>query len=340
MATPNNDSTGEEEDVGTLIYRESQLRKAEAKAAERVKASTTSTHQRRTSTRKRSHVANQVEQSFPNPKRRGESKRKRESSIAEDSPRKKVAQKQYRKTCSADGCTNHAQRGGVCFRHGAKRKKYRYECSADGCTSNAQKGGVCIRHGAKVKAKKKCSADGCTNVAQKGGVCRKHGAKRKRCSSAGCTNNAQKGGVCKRHGAKVKLCSREGCKNYAQRGGVCIRHRANVKLCSSEGCTNKIYKGGLCVGHGAKLKLGKEEYASGMERSIKDAPVMDVQTKPGVEECAASTGRIAMQSTNLLHLDQNLRRLQKLEPQAIIELPELPPEDRKTVSPWGGDRHL
>jgi hypothetical protein len=107
------------------------------------------------------------------------------------------------------------------------RKKYRYECSAEGCTNHVQKRGVCVRHGAKVK---RCSSEGCTKQAKQGGVCRRHGAKveHKRCSSKGCTNIAQRGGVCKRHGAKVehKRCSTEGCTNQAQKGGVCIRHGA------------------------------------------------------------------------------------------------------------------
>ena len=35
-----------------------------------------------------------------------------------------------------------------------KRYQYRRICSADGCTNHAQSEGVCIRHGAKVKAKR------------------------------------------------------------------------------------------------------------------------------------------------------------------------------------------
>ena len=57
------------------------------------------------------------------------------------------------------------------MKHGAKRKL----CSSDGCTNLAQKGGVCVKHGATL-TKKKCSSSGCTNLAQKGGVCIKHGA--------------------------------------------------------------------------------------------------------------------------------------------------------------------
>ncbi|KAK1744057.1 hypothetical protein QTG54_005654 [Skeletonema marinoi] len=73
-----------------------------------------------------------------------------------------------------------------------KRRLVTYRCSSEGCKNNAVKGGVCWRHGAK---KKLCSSDGCTNHAKKGGVCWRHGAKIKLCSSEGCTNHVQKGGV-------------------------------------------------------------------------------------------------------------------------------------------------
>jgi hypothetical protein len=82
----------------------------------------------------------------------------------------------------------------VCIRHGTKKKKYVKLCSEVGCTNLAQKGGVCMRHGAKVKL---CSNVGCTTPtqAQKGGVCIRHGAKVKLCSKVGCTNGAKKGGI-------------------------------------------------------------------------------------------------------------------------------------------------
>jgi hypothetical protein len=48
------------------------------------------------------------------------------------------------KLCSSEGCTNQAQKGGVCVRHGAKVIR----CSNEGCTNQAKKGGVCMRHGA------------------------------------------------------------------------------------------------------------------------------------------------------------------------------------------------
>jgi sulfur relay (sulfurtransferase) complex TusBCD TusD component (DsrE family) len=79
------------------------------------------------------------------------------------------------------------------MKHGAKT-----ECKHEGCTNHAIKGGVCIRHGAKVK---RCNSAGCTNQAKNRGVCMKHGVKVKLCSTEGCTNQSQKRGVCKRHGA-------------------------------------------------------------------------------------------------------------------------------------------
>ncbi len=190
--------------MGALIYRESQLRKAEA-ATEIKDISSASTH-RRTSMRKRLPI-----NMLPCPQRKNIANRKRDSSLDEDSTRKKVPKKKYRYECSTDGCSNIVVRGGLCTKHGAKRKR----CSSEGCTKYAWTGGVCVRHGAKVKL---CSSEGCTNYAQKGGLCIRHGAKVEvnRCSSAGCINRAYKGGVCITHGAKRKLCSSEGCTNQAK----------------------------------------------------------------------------------------------------------------------------
>ena len=49
-----------------------------------------------------------------------------------------------------------------------KRKE---RCSGEGCTNQALKGGVCWRHGAR---RKLCSTEGYTNIVVKGGVCRRH----------------------------------------------------------------------------------------------------------------------------------------------------------------------
>eukprot|EP00581_Thalassiosira_minuscula_P031065 CAMPEP_0183769730 /NCGR_PEP_ID=MMETSP0739-20130205/22851_1 /TAXON_ID=385413 /ORGANISM="Thalassiosira miniscula, Strain CCMP1093" /LENGTH=220 /DNA_ID=CAMNT_0026009417 /DNA_START=143 /DNA_END=805 /DNA_ORIENTATION=- len=134
-------------------------------------------------------------------------------------------------------------------RQGTERKHKRKQCIREGCTNNAQKGGVCMRHGAK---RKQCSHDGCSSSAQIGGVCARHGGKPKQCSYEGCTNNSRRGGVCARHGAERKQCSHEGCSSTAQIGGVCMRHGAKRKRCSHVGCTNVSLKGGVCRRHGAK----------------------------------------------------------------------------------------
>lgn len=56
--------------------------------------------------------------------RKRSSKRKRDTSREDESHApKKVVKKQYRKICCADGCTNIAQRGGVCTRH-EQRQNY------------------------------------------------------------------------------------------------------------------------------------------------------------------------------------------------------------------------
>jgi hypothetical protein len=124
----------------------------------------------------------------------------------------KETETKNRKRCSHGGCTNFAQKGGVCVIHGAKMR----HCQNEGCTNKAVKGGVCVTHGANVK---RCSFEGCTNKAVKGGVCITHGAKTKRCSFEGCTNKAVKGGVCVTHGANMKQCGPEECKE-AQNIGV------------------------------------------------------------------------------------------------------------------------
>ena len=82
-------------------------------------------------------------------------------------------------TCSNDGCTNQAQKGGVCAAHGKK-----YTCNHEGCTNWAKRGGFCQRHGEKIT----CSAEGCSNVAFNGDVCVRHREKitYARCSHKGC----------------------------------------------------------------------------------------------------------------------------------------------------------
>jgi hypothetical protein len=69
------------------------------------------------------------------------------------------ATKKVRKRCSSEGCTKHAQNGGVCMEHGAKKKL----CNSEGCTKQAQNGGVCMEHGATKKARKLCNSEGRSN---------------------------------------------------------------------------------------------------------------------------------------------------------------------------------
>jgi hypothetical protein len=164
----------EEEDYGALIYRESQLRKAEAAAAAaaavakdvKKKKTSTTTRRRATTTSSRAKSAAVTSKNVVTAaKEKSRSKKKRAlAAVDEELGRKRSQRKRYKYTCSADGCTNHAAKGGVCIKHGAKVKR----CSSEGCTNHAKKGGVCIRHGAKFK---RCSSEGCVNIAKKGGVC-------------------------------------------------------------------------------------------------------------------------------------------------------------------------
>ena len=111
-------NSGEEDDVGALIYREIQLRKAEAAAAAAASKKTSSSASvRRASTpkrsptkRKRSPANNEVENPLPG----GDDLEgiKRESSSEDDRPMKKVARNRIKYECSADGCTNHVAKRG------------------------------------------------------------------------------------------------------------------------------------------------------------------------------------------------------------------------------------
>ncbi len=196
--TVDNSALAEEDDICVLIYRESQLRKAEAAAAAAAaaaaerKTSTVSTHQ------KRPNASIQV--------------------LHQDDDASEVSHKSTKRKMPMPSSNEEADRIRTKIGGGGRRR--RKICSSEGCTNIVVKGGVCIRHGAK---KKLCSYEGCTNQSLR---CLRHGAVRKRCSTEGCTNYAMKGGVCRRHGAKIKLCSKEGCTSQSKIGGVCIKHRA------------------------------------------------------------------------------------------------------------------
>ena len=86
-----NDTEEDANDVGFLIYREVQLRKSEAAAAESKNTSSASIHQRRTSTRKRTPVQSQSRESLPS--HQNSKRNKRESSVEEHRSKKKVGKK-------------------------------------------------------------------------------------------------------------------------------------------------------------------------------------------------------------------------------------------------------
>ena len=164
----------EEEDYGALIYRESQLRKKEAAAAAAAAAKSNKKKKdssaasastgRATTTSTRATSAAVTNKDVNITKGENESDKKRALPIEYQELAQKRAPHPWRryKYCSADGCTNIAQRGGVCIKHGATWTKKR--CSREGCTNFAVKGGVCRRHGPKVKS----------NQSLRGGVCRRH----------------------------------------------------------------------------------------------------------------------------------------------------------------------
>ena len=209
MASHNNDSDDDDEELGAYIYRSSHTAKLfrEKAALEALRSNPTSQQTQRKSPRLLATKSKQQVEIIPttvpetsdtNFAIKQRAKRKRRSSVVKEdssctSVCPKSSRKQYRKVCRFDGCNSLAQKRGACKRHGAKVKR----CKYDGCTNNVVREGVCIRHGAKVK---RCSHEGCTNKVQKGGVCIRHGAKTY-CSHEGCTNQVQKGGVCIRHGA-------------------------------------------------------------------------------------------------------------------------------------------
>ena len=65
------------------------------------------------------------------------------------------------------------------YRRLSAHKLDRPPCSVEGCTNKAQKGGVCTRHGATVRW---CSYEGSPNQVSNSEVYLRHGATLKRCS--------------------------------------------------------------------------------------------------------------------------------------------------------------
>jgi hypothetical protein len=95
--------------------------------------------------------------------------------------------------CQYDRCTHHVNSNGsgrFCFTHGG-----RHLCSHASCSNFAQAGGRCIKHGYK---KPTCSVDGCSNQSVACGLCKRHGAHHS-CNVINCTNHVFSNNMCRFH---------------------------------------------------------------------------------------------------------------------------------------------
>ena len=175
--------------------------------------------------------------------------------------------------CCFEGCDNQIRAGGVCSRHGAKQT--RRTCSMEGCTNHARsKGDLCVTHGAKTK---RCSHEGCTKQVVRGGKCTGHAESAKTfvgsCSIEGCRTSGtmiKAGKVlvcgkypCMSHSGKGVKCKAAGCPKYVRpvpqgetRQIMCVFHRDMIlKRCIYPKCVNDALQGGVCQCHGANAKL-------------------------------------------------------------------------------------
>lgn len=118
--------------------------------------------------------------------------------------------------------------GSLCQRTALIKEKIKPVCIYEGCTNLAQRRGLCGKHARKTK-QQICQVRDCTSKVVNMGVCSRHGARRPICSRDGCAKYAVKGGVCVMHGATPirKRCTQEGCNNYSIRRGLCASHGAN-----------------------------------------------------------------------------------------------------------------
>jgi hypothetical protein len=95
--------------------------------------------------------------------------------------------------CQYNGCThcvNSNGSGRFCFSHGGCRV-----CSHASCSNFAQAGGRCIKHGYK---KPTCSMDGCSNQSIVCGLCKRHGAHHC-CNAINCMNQVFRYNICQIH---------------------------------------------------------------------------------------------------------------------------------------------
>jgi hypothetical protein len=117
----------EDDDLAVLIYKSSKTAKARAAAKEKEQVNAASCIRSRTpSTRKRSITANQDnEASMDRSGKRSAVNRMQKFSEDNKKVGGRADWRNYAKICSYDdGCTNLAQKGGVCIKHGAKVKFY------------------------------------------------------------------------------------------------------------------------------------------------------------------------------------------------------------------------
>ncbi len=95
--------------------------------------------------------------------------------------------------CQYNGCTHRIISNGsgrFCFTHGGW-----HVCSHASCSNFAQAGGQCIKHGYKKPA---CSMDGCSNQSVAHGLCKRHRAHHC-CHVINCTNHVFRYNMCRFH---------------------------------------------------------------------------------------------------------------------------------------------
>jgi hypothetical protein len=95
--------------------------------------------------------------------------------------------------CQYNGCTHHVNSNGsgrFCFTHGGRAIRSHALCS-----NLAQAGGRCIKHGYK---KPTCIVDGCSKQHVAHGLCKRHGGHRL-CNVINCTHHVFRLNMCQSH---------------------------------------------------------------------------------------------------------------------------------------------
>jgi hypothetical protein len=111
--------------------------------------------------------------------------------LADKYKRRKQRIKKRGPLCRYPWCKNHARRGGVCVRHGAKKLK----CEVEGCVKNAQAKRRCNAHGAPTLKCYNCNKA----IVKQGGLCKKCNDQHLRCLTEGCGRQVpKKGDTCKK----------------------------------------------------------------------------------------------------------------------------------------------